>query len=150
MFGILTCELVAIAGVNCFCKLLYKEYNNKNYKMISKTQISKRILKKKNPEIVNTILMAKKNNLLDLAKRLSGPISKYTKINLEDLNNYDEKKIMVVGKVLGSGEIDKQIKVSALGFSKQAEEKLIKANCEIKTIKDEMESNNKLEGVKII
>ena len=118
--------------------------------MISKTQISKRTLRKKNPEIVKTILMAKKNNLLELAKRLSGPISKYTKINLEELNKLDDKKVMVVGKVLGSGEIDKQIKVSALGFSKQAEEKLIKANCEVKTIKDEIESNNKLEGVKII
>ena len=118
--------------------------------MISKTQISKRTSKKKNPEIVKSILMAKNNNLLELAKRLSGPISKYTKINLEDLDKLEKDKIMVVGKVLGSGEINKQIKVSALGFSKQAKDKLIKANCEVKTIMNEIESNNKLEGVKII
>jgi len=118
--------------------------------MISKTQISKRTLKKKNPEIVETIELAKKKGLLDLAKRLSGPKRLYSKINLSELEKVKEDKILVVGKVLGQGEIDRKIKVSALGFSEQAKDKLKKAECEVKTIKQEIEKNPKLEGVKII
>ena len=57
---------------------------------------------------------------------------------------------MVIGKVLGEGEIEHKINISALSFSKQAKEKLKKAGCEIRTIKEEIEKNHKLEGVKII
>ena len=127
--------------------------------MISKTQIDKRLKKKRNPEIVETVLLAKKHGLLDLGKRLSAPASQYTKINLDGLNyatpagvpsEGKTDKIMVVGKVLGQGEVNRKIKVSALGFSEQAREKLKKAGCEVKSIKDEIESNNKLEGVEVI
>lgn len=118
--------------------------------MISKTQINKRIEKKRNPEIVKTIELAKKNNLLDLAKKLSAPISQQTKINLDKLDKVEGDKVLVVGKVLGMGDIDKKKQVSALGFSKQAREKLKKAGCEIKTVKQEIEKNQKLEGVKIL
>ena len=61
-----------------------------------------------------------------------------------------ENKVLIVGKILGSGEIDKKISVSALGFSKKAEEKLKKAWCDFKLIKQEIEKNPKLKGVKII
>ena len=118
--------------------------------MISKTQIDKRLKKKRNLEIVETVLLAKKNGLLDLGKRLSAPASQYTKINLDGLKDVKEDKIMVVGKVLGQGEVDRKIRVSALGFSEQAREKLKKAGCEVKSIKDEIKDNNKLEGVKIL
>lgn len=123
--------------------------------MISKTQISKRLKKKTNPEIVETIELAKKKNLLELAKRLSGPKSNYTIINLDELNKLNElnklkeNKIMIVGKVLGSGNIEKKISISALGFSNQAREKLKKAGCTIKTLKQEIEANKELKGVEI-
>ncbi len=118
--------------------------------MISKTQISKRIKKKTNPELVETIELAKKNNLLDLGKKLSGPTRLQTKINLDDLNKLKESEFLVVGKVLGKGEINKKIKIAALGFSEQAKEKLKKAGCEIFTVKQGIEKNKKLEGVKVI
>ena len=118
--------------------------------MISKTQIDKRLKKKRNPEIVETILLAKKYGLLDLGKMLSAPASQYTKINLDGLSEVKGDKIMVVGKVLGQGEVDRKIRVSALGFSEQAREKLKKAGCEVKSIKDEIEGNKKLEGVEIL
>lgn len=118
--------------------------------MISKTQISKRIKKKTNPELVETIELAKKNNLLDLAKKLSGPTRKQVKINLEDLSKLKEEKILVVGKVLSKGEINKKIKIAGLGFSEQAKEKLKKAGCKIFTVKQAIEKNKKLEGVKVI
>ncbi len=118
--------------------------------MISKTQIHKRMQKKRNHEIVETIILAKKNNLLNLAKKLSGPKSTYNNINVSDLDNIKEDNVIVVGKVLGSGNIERKINVSALAFSKQAYDKLKKAHCEIKKIKEEIKSNRELKGVKII
>ncbi|MBT3691461.1 hypothetical protein HOG16_04435, partial [Candidatus Woesearchaeota archaeon] len=114
------------------------------------TQIDKRIKNKRNPIVVKTIVLAKKNGLLDLAKKLSAPGSKYTKINLDGLNSVEGDKIMVIGKVLGEGDIERKIKISAIGFSESAKEKLKKAGCEIKTIEDEINKNKKLEGVKVI
>jgi len=118
--------------------------------MISKTKINKRIKRKTNARLVETIELAKKNNLLDLAKKLSGPTRLQSKVNLEDLNKLKEDKILVVGKVLGNGQIERKISISALGFSKPAMEKLKKKGCETKTIRQEIEKNKKLEGVKII
>ena len=94
--------------------------------------------------------MAKNEGLLDLSKKLTAPASQYLKINLDKLDEVKGDKIMVVGKILGQGEVSKKIKVSALGFSEGAREKLVKAGCEIKTIKEEIESNKKLEGVEIL
>lgn len=118
--------------------------------MISKTRISKRIRKKTNPELVKTLELSKKNNLLELAKNLSSPRSQYKKVNLEELDKLKEDNIMVTGKVLGSGNINRKFSISALSFSKQAKEKLEKKGCKIKTIEQEIESNKTLRGVKII
>jgi len=118
--------------------------------MLSKNKIQKRKKKKTNPELVDTIQVAKSNNLLKLAKNLSGPVRLQKKINLEDLDKLKENKVLITGKVLGQGAINKKISVSALSFSDQAREKLKKAGCEMKTIKQEILENKKLEGVKII
>ena len=118
--------------------------------MISKTQISKRTVRKKNSEIVETINLAKKNNHLELAKKLSGPRNNYKNINLDELQKIVGDKILVIGKILGSGNINKKIGIAALGYSHQAKDKLKKVGCDIKTIKEALEKNNKLTGVKII
>lgn len=118
--------------------------------MISNTFIKQRERRKTNPALVETIEITRKKGLLELAKRLSGPTRKQTKINIGELGRLKEKNILVVGKVLGEGEINQKINVAALSFSKQAEKKLKKAGCEIKTIKQEIEKNHKLEGVKVI
>jgi large subunit ribosomal protein L18e len=117
---------------------------------LSKTKISKKTKRKTNFELIETIELAKKNNLLELAHKLSGPTRLQKKIDLEDLNKLKENKILVVGKVLGKGEIERKISVFALSFSESALEKLKKKGCEIKTIKQEIEKNKKLEGIKII
>lgn len=106
--------------------------------------------KKTNPELVKTIYLAKKNNHLELAKILAGSTRQQVKINLTELNDSNEKNIIVPGKVLGSGDIKKKLNVSALSFSKGAEEKLKKQGCEIKTIRKEIETNPELKGVKIL
>ena len=111
---------------------------------MSKTKISKRTKLKTNPDLVETIELAKKNDLLDLAKKLSGPTKLQTRISLEGLSKIKEDKILVVGKVLGQGEVGKKIEIAALGFSEQAKEKLKKNGSQIMTIKDAIK--NKFEG----
>jgi large subunit ribosomal protein L18e len=118
--------------------------------MLSKTLIKEREKRKTNPDLVETIEIARKKGLLELAKKLSGPTRKQTKINVGELGRLKEKNILIIGKVLGEGEIDHKINLSALSFSKQANEKLKKAGCEIRTIKEEIDKNPKLDGIKII
>jgi large subunit ribosomal protein L18e len=117
---------------------------------LSKTKISKKTKRKTKPELVKTIELAKKNNLLKLANKLSGPTRLQKKIDLEDLNKLKENKIIVVGKILGKGDIERKISISALSFSESALKKLKKKGCETNTIKQEIEKNKKLEKIKII
>jgi len=118
--------------------------------MISKTKINKRMNKKNNPILVETIMLAKKSNNLELARKLSGSTRKQTQINLTQLNQLKEDKVIIVGKVLGGGDIKKKMSIYALGFSSQAKEKLAKAGCETKTIHEEIKKNPKLSGVKVL
>jgi len=117
---------------------------------ISKTKIAKRTKAKRNPEIMETINLAKKNNLLDLAKKLSAPRSQYKNINLDELEKAKGDKILVVGKILGSGSIKRKVGIAALGYSESARTSLNKAGCDIKTIKVAIEKNPKMEGVTIL
>jgi len=119
-------------------------------KTMSKTQISKRTKRKTKSELVETINLAKKNNQIVLAKKLSGPTRLQSKINLTDLNKLKENKIIVVGKVLSKGEISKKIEVAALGFSESAKEKLGKSGSKAVSIKEFLKDNKNLEGIKII
>lgn len=117
---------------------------------ISQNFIKEREKRKTNPSLVETIELARKKGLMKLAKKLSGPTKNQTKINISQLNELKEKNVLVVGKILGEGEMKQKINISALSFSKQAEEKLKKAGCDVKTIKQEIEKNPKLDGVKLI
>jgi large subunit ribosomal protein L18e len=119
-------------------------------KNISKNKISKRTKNKKNPEIIEIINLAKKNNLLDLAKKLSAPRSQYKNINLDEINDIDGESILVVGKVLGSGNVNRKIDIAAISFSEQAKAKLNKLNCNSESIYSMLKKKPGLEGVRII
>ncbi|MFA5953706.1 MAG: 50S ribosomal protein L18e [Candidatus Pacearchaeota archaeon] len=119
----------------------------------SKTQIQKQLSKKKNPELVETIILAKKNSKwIEIASILSGPTRKKSEINLDyiDKNSKPGEIIAIPGKVLSVGEITKKIRICALNFSDKAKEKLLKANCELKLLKDEIKENKDAKGVKIL
>jgi large subunit ribosomal protein L18e len=118
--------------------------------MISKTKINERMNKKGNPALVEAIMIAKKNNQIELAKKLSAPTRKQLSVNVGELNELKEDKVIIVGKVLGGGDLKKKMSIYALGFSGQAMEKLKKAGCEFKTIYEEIKKNPKLTGVKIL
>jgi len=87
----------------------------------------------------------------DIAKRLEKPRRHYAEVNLSKINRYSAANdtIVVPGKVLSAGAIEKPVTIAALGFSKKAYEK-ISSSGKCVSIEELMETNPKGSGVKII
>ncbi len=118
-----------------------------------KSKIEKKLKKKKNPKLVETIIKAKKNGpWLKVAHLISTPKRKTAKMNLFEINEQAQEGdiIVVPGKVLGTGRIDKKIKIAAISFSKTAIEKLNKSKSKATSIIEEIKLNPKAEGIKIL
>lgn len=121
--------------------------------MKSKTKISKQTERKTNSELVETILLAKKNKeWLEIASILSSPRRKRINLNLSEIGDKvkDNEKVLIPGKVLSQGDINKKIKIIALNFSERAKEKLLNAKCDFNTIIEEIKNNKEMKGVKIL
>jgi len=121
--------------------------------MKSKTKISNQLERKSNSTLIKTVLAGKKSEAwVGIAGMLSGPRRNKTCINLEQIskNSKAGETIVIPGKVLSQGEIDKKVKVIALSFSEKAKEKLLSAKCEVSYILDEIKSNPSAKGIKII
>jgi large subunit ribosomal protein L18e len=116
--------------------------------MASKTKIKNRTRKKTNSDLVETIALAIKKNENEIAKILSGPTRNLPAINLGQINEKakDGETIIIPGKVLSYGNVDKKIRVVAYNFSSVALDKLKKAKCELSTIREELENNKKISG----
>lgn len=121
--------------------------------MISKTRINRKLERKTNPELIENILAAKKNNSWkEIAHLISYPRRLQISKNLEEIEKISKEgdTIIVPGKVLGEGEVSKKIRVCAVGFSEKAREKLKSKKCEIVSIKEEIKINPKAQGIKIL
>ena len=88
----------------------------------------------------------------DIAKRLEKPKSNWAETNLSKLDRYaaDGETIIVPGKVLAAGSINKKITVAAYSFSAAAEEAIVAAGGKTMTIRDLMEANPKGSNVRIM
>jgi len=121
--------------------------------MKTKTKISKQLQKKTNSKLVETIISAKKHKAwLEIASILSGPRRKRINLNLEEIAKKakDKKIVIIPGKVLSDGSLDKSVRVIALDFSEKAREKLLKAGNKISTILEEIKNNPEAKGVEIL
>ncbi len=121
--------------------------------MKTKTKIDKQIQKKSNKELVETIIAAKKKDKwLKVARILSGPRRKAVSLNLEEINenSKDGETIIVPGKVLSQGEMDKKIKIVALNFSEKAKEKLLKSKIPSSSIIEEIKKNPDIKKGRIL
>lgn len=121
--------------------------------MISKTKAQKRIIKKTNPVLVETMRECRKNkNWFGLCKEIFLPSRKRISINLDEINKnvMDGEVILIAGKVLSQGEIDKKIKIIALEYSDNAKEKLEKSKTDYNTIINEIKKNPDAKGVKLL
>jgi large subunit ribosomal protein L18e len=117
---------------------------------ISKSKIEKRLKKKLNPILVETIIKLKKINPV-LAKAIASPRKRMMAVNLEELDKQlkDGAKIIVPGKILGAGKFEKKMKIIALSASKSAVEKMKKAKSEFNLLYDEIKNNKNFGEYKI-
>ena len=121
--------------------------------MKSITKIKKQTRKKTNKDVIKTILSASKNKKwLEVAGILSGPRRKRIDINLNEIDQEAKngETIIIPGKVLSQGEINKKIKVVALGFSESAKIKLKESKKEFSYLIDEIKKNPDAKGLKIL
>jgi large subunit ribosomal protein L18e len=121
--------------------------------MKSKTKIFKQTKRKKSQELAETILACKKNkSWKNIAEILSSPRRMKICVNLDEINEKIKEgdTIIVPGKVLSEGNVNKKIRIVALNFSEKAREKLKKTKSEVVNILDELKINPKFQGVKII
>lgn len=121
--------------------------------MKSKTQIEKKLNRKTNQELVKLVRKLKKNkNWLEVANVLSYPRRKRISKNIQDINEEvkDNEIVVVPGKVLSMGSIDKKARIVAFSFSRDALRKLKEKGCDAVLIEDELNKNPHGKGLKIL
>ncbi|MEK6917483.1 MAG: 50S ribosomal protein L18e [Nanoarchaeota archaeon] len=121
--------------------------------MKSKTKINKQLQRKTNSSLVETVRGAAKNEKWkEVANILSYPRRQRTEVNLDKLSSESKvgEVVIIPGKVLSNGEINKKIKVAAFSFSQKAREKLLSAGCQVLSIEEEIKNNPEAKGVKIL
>ena len=121
--------------------------------MKAKTLIEKQLKRKTNPELVETIIAAKKAKAWgEVAGLISTPRKRHTSINLSEIDKKAKQGdiIVIPGKVLSQGELSKKIKIVALNFSEKAREKLLKSGSEAISMLKEIKSNPEAKGIKIL
>ena len=117
------------------------------------THVKDKTKRKTNPILVETISTARKHkNWFPIAHIISGSNKDYSAINLSDLDSKTKAgdTIIITGKLLGSGNLTKKIRICALSASKDALDKLKHSKSEFVTILEEIKKNPKAEGVKLI
>ncbi len=121
--------------------------------MKSKTKISKQLKRKTSGELAETIILSKKNDAWkSVAGLLSGPRSRRIVFNLDEINKTAKQgeTIVIPGKILSQGELDKKIKLVALAFSEKSKDKILRSKGEISNILDEIKNNPNGKGIRIL
>ena len=113
----------------------------------------KRKIRATNPETIELIkkLKEKKESTWkNLAKILSKPKRNRATVNVGKINRYtkDGDVILVPGKVLGYGDINKKVVVVALSFSREAKRKIEQSGGKCKKIEEIIDEKPK--GIKIM
>ncbi len=101
---------------------------------------------KENPKINSTIeelMKTQKPFWRRVAKDLSKPRRRWVEVNTGRLENIvkEGSTVVVPGKVLGSGPINKKITVAAFSFSKAAKQLIEKAGGKTTTIPELLKAN---------
>ncbi len=117
-------------------------------KKISKPQIEKRMQAKTDSSLREVIIKLKKTNPL-VAKELAKPKRQWASVNLDEIAKVGGD-VVVAGKVLGSGNLDKTKKIVGWGASNQALEKIKSAGGSFVSISDEIKNNAELKGLELV
>ena len=102
--------------------------------------------------------MKKRSNEQDvnICKRFANDLEKPTRqrrvVNLSRISRYtkENETIVVPGKVLGAGNLEHKLTISAFQFSDGAKEKIAKNGSKIVTLLDLSKENPSGKGIKII
>jgi large subunit ribosomal protein L18e len=88
----------------------------------------------------------------NISERLSKPRRNKVEVNISRINRYTKAKdiVLVPGKVLASGELDHEVSVAALSFSKAAKEKIEKVKGKALTLMELSQKNPKGTKVRIM
>ena len=112
-----------------------------------------------NPILMNLIQELKKNSneqSINLWKRIANDLEKPTRqrrvVNLSSISRHTKENeiIVVPGKVLGSGDLEHKVTISAFQFSDGAKEKLEKAGAKIVPLLELSKENPSGKGIRII
>ncbi len=103
-------------------------------------------------ELINLLKGKEKGIWKRTAELLALPRRRRVEVNLYKLSKYgDEKKVLLVpGKVLGSGNLDKKITVAAFSFSESAKKALKHTKSKIMDIEELVKENPEGKDVMII
>jgi large subunit ribosomal protein L18e len=87
-----------------------------------------------------------------LAEELEKPRRKRRSVNVGKLSRYgvEGRLIIVPGKVLGAGKVEKRFTVAALSFSQQAKRKIEDAGGKCVSIEEILNSHRVKEGLQIL
>jgi len=115
----------------------------------------KRKTKTTNPQLRAEIRLLRKQKAAiwkRVAKDLEKPTRVRRAVNLERINRYtkDGDVVVVPGKVLSAGDLNKKITIAAWQFSETAKQKIKAAGGEIITFKQLIDKNPKGTKVKLL
>ncbi len=119
----------------------------------------KQIDRKSNSELIKIVKdlkdKARKNDAplwKSIAQKLEGPSRNWPTVNISKIEYHVEKnsKIIIPGKLLGTGTISKKVTVSAFSFSQTAKKKIENAGGKCMTYYDFMKLNPTGKNVVVI
>jgi large subunit ribosomal protein L18e len=115
--------------------------------------------RKSNPRLLELIELLKRRSYenkapiwKDTASRLSKPRRSWAEVNISRISRYAKKDevILVPGRLLGSGNIDKPVTVASFHSSETARRKIMDSGGVILTIEELMNKNPKGSGVRVM
>jgi large subunit ribosomal protein L18e len=102
---------------------------------------------------LKTVSIKQKANIWKrVASELEKPTKKRRIVNISKIDKYTEKNqtVIVPGKVLGMGELNKKLTIAAYRFSKSAKEKITSQGSKAITIQELVKKNPKGSKIKLI
>ena len=107
-------------------------------------------------ELINKLYEQSRNEDVaiwrDVAQRLERSNRRTAEVNLSDIDRHaeDGETILVPGKVLSNGDLDKKVDVVAFKFSAKAQDKIENAGGECISIEEIMRTNPKGSNIRIM
>src|SRR3989338_268429 len=87
--------------------------------------------------LISAFNKRKEKFYLALARRLAKPTRSKVPVNVSKISKFaNSEPVVVPGKVLGSGQINKPVTVYALSFSKEAERKITSSGGKCLSLRD--------------